>query len=40
MNGTEIIILLFLIRLIIPFGLLLLAGELLRRRNTNYWLKS
>lgn len=40
MNGTEIIILLFLIRLVIPFGLLLLAGELLRRRNMNYWLKS
>lgn len=40
MNGSEIIILLFLLRLIIPFGLLLLAGEWLRRHNANYWLKS
>jgi hypothetical protein len=40
MNGTEIILLLFLIRLVIPFGLLLLIGEWLRRRDANYWLKS
>jgi hypothetical protein len=26
--------------LIIPFGLILLLGEIIRRRNSNYWLKS
>jgi hypothetical protein len=39
MNGSEIILLLFLVRLIIPFGLLMLAGESLRRKESNYWLK-
>ena len=27
MNGSEIILLLFLVRLVLPFGLLLLVGE-------------
>ncbi len=40
MNGTEIILVLFLVRLIVPLGLLLLAGEWFRRHNANYWLKS
>lgn len=39
MNGSEIILLLFVIRLIIPFGLLMLVGEWLRRKESNYWLK-
>ena len=39
MNGSEIVLLLFVVRLIIPFGLLMLAGELLRRKESNYWLK-
>jgi hypothetical protein len=40
MNGTEIILALFIARLVVPFGLLLLVGELVRRRHINYWLKS
>lgn len=39
MNGSEIILLLFVIRLVIPFGLLMLAGEWLSRKQSNYWLK-
>ncbi len=39
MNGLEIILLLFVIRLIIPFGILMLAGEWLCRKESNYWLK-
>ena len=39
MNGSEIVLLLFVVRLIIPFGLLMLVGELLRRKESNYWLK-
>ena len=39
MNGSEIILLLFVIRLGIPFGLLMLVGEWLRRKESNYWLK-
>jgi len=39
MNGSEIILLLFVVRLVIPFGLLMLAGEWLRRKESNYWLK-
>lgn len=40
MNGSEIILLLFLVRLVLPFGLLLLVGELARHQHANYWLKS
>jgi hypothetical protein len=40
MNGLEIILLLVVVRLIIPFGLLLLAGEWVHRHYANYWLKS
>ena len=39
MNGSEIILLLFVVRLVIPFGLLMLIGEWLRRKESNYWLK-
>lgn len=39
MNGSEIVLLLFVVRLIIPFGLLILVGEWLRRKESNYWLK-
>jgi hypothetical protein len=39
MNGSVIILLLFVVRLIIPFGLLMLVGEWLRRKESNYWLK-
>ncbi len=39
MNGSEIVLLLFVVRLIIPFGLLMLVGEWLRRKESNYWLK-
>jgi hypothetical protein len=40
MNGIEIVVLLFVVRLVVPFGLLLLIGEWMRRRQVNYWLKS
>ena len=39
MNGSEIILLLFVFRLVLPFGLLMLAGEWMRRNESNYWLK-
>ena len=39
MNGLEIVLLLFVTRLVIPFGALMLAGEWLRRKESNYWLK-
>lgn len=39
MNGLEIILLFFLARLVIPFGLLMLVGEWMRRKESNYWLK-
>jgi len=39
MNGSEFFILYFAIRIVIPFGMLLLVGELLRRKESNYWLK-
>lgn len=39
MIATEYVLLLTILRLVIPFGLILLIGELLRRRDENYWLK-
>lgn len=39
MNGSEIVILLFAIRIVVPFGLLMLVGEIIRRNESNYWLK-
>ena len=39
MNGSEIVALLFILRIIIPFGMLLLVGEWVRRKEVHYWLK-
>jgi len=39
MNGSEIVILLFAIRILIPFGLLMLIGEWARRREARYWFR-
>lgn len=39
MNATIYVLLLTILRLVVPFGLILLLGELIRRRNANYWLK-
>ena len=39
MIATEYILLLTILRLVIPFGLILLLGELIRRRDANHWLK-
>ena len=39
MNGSEIILLLFVVRIIIPFGFLMAIGEWLNRKESNYWLK-
>ena len=39
MNGSEIILLLFVVRIIIPFGILMAVGECLHRKESNYWLK-
>ena len=40
MNATEYVLFLTILRLVAPFGLILLLGELVRRRDANYWLKS
>jgi hypothetical protein len=40
MKAAEFVLLLTILRLVIPFGLLLLLGELVRRREANYWSKS
>ena len=39
MNAPVFVLILTILRLVIPFGLILFLGELIRRRNTNYWLK-
>ena len=39
MNATLFVLLLTILRLVIPFGLILLLGELIRRRDANYWLR-
>lgn len=39
MNASEIVLLLFVVRLILPAGVLMLIGEWLRRKESNYWLK-
>ena len=39
MNGSEFFILYFAVRIVIPFGMLLMLGEILRRKESNYWLK-
>ena len=40
MNGTEIVLLLFVFRIVIPFGIILSVGEWVRRHEANYWLKA
>jgi hypothetical protein len=40
MNATEFVLILTILRLVIPFGLILLLGEFFRRREANYWLKA
>ena len=39
MNAPEYLVLLTIVRLVIPFGIIILLGELLRRRDANYWIK-
>ncbi|MFL7871984.1 MAG: hypothetical protein ACK2TV_02995 [Anaerolineales bacterium] len=39
MKAAEFVLLLTILRLVIPFGLILLLGELIRKHNSNYWLK-
>jgi len=39
MNATEFVLLLTILRLVIPFGLVLLLGELIRRRDAKYWIQ-
>jgi hypothetical protein len=39
MNGSEIVILLFAVRILIPFGLLILIGEWMSRREARYWFR-
>lgn len=40
MNGIEVMLTLFITRVVLPFGILLLIGEWIHRRETNYWLRS
>jgi len=40
MIATEYVLVLAILRLVIPFGLILLLGELIRRRDANNWLKA
>lgn len=37
--STVAIAVIFLIRMILPFGLLIALGEWMRRREANYWLR-
>jgi hypothetical protein len=39
MNAITYVLLLTILRLVVPFGLILLLGEWIRRRNAKYWLK-
>lgn len=39
MNGSEFFLLYFAIRIVVPFGLLMLIGELVRRHEKVYWLR-
>ena len=40
MNGFDVILTLILTRLVLPFGVLLLLGEWIRRREAGYWFRS
>lgn len=39
MIGLEVVLTLLIVRLILPFGLILLIGEILHRREAKYWLR-
>jgi hypothetical protein len=39
MFGTEVIVVLMLIRILLPLGMLLWIGEWVRRRETRYWFR-
>jgi len=39
MDATFYVLVLTILRLVIPFGLILLLGEFIRRRDANYWTK-
>jgi len=39
MDATLYILLLVVLRLVLPIGLLLGLGEVIKRRNAKYWLK-
>jgi hypothetical protein len=40
MNGTEVILTLVLTRIVVPVLILLVIGEWVRRRESNYWSRS
>ena len=40
MVATEFVLLLTILRLVLPFGLILLVGEFMRRHEANYWTQS
>ena len=40
MYGIEVMLTLFITRIVLPFGTLLLIGEWVRRREANYWFRS
>ena len=39
MNAPVFVLLFTILRLVIPFGLVLALGEWIRRRDAKYWLK-
>ena len=39
MNATGFVLLLTILRLVIPFGVILVLGEVIRRRDASYWSK-
>jgi hypothetical protein len=39
MNTAVIVLLFFLVRLVVPFAVLLLVGEWLSRHEPSFWLK-
>jgi hypothetical protein len=40
MNGFDVILILLVTRVALPLGVLLFLGELVRRRDANYWTRS
>jgi len=39
MNGFDVILILLVTRVALPFGVLLFLGELVRRRDADYWVR-